>query len=366
MRQWWLTVFLLLTSLEAVFGQQGPGPGEKTEPKTLVSWKDGKTSFTLEKAHLELSNRLQTRFSLTDENSKPTVGSFRIRRFKTKLEGWAYRKDLTFELQLNWADDKPLEDANVAYDFSHGKKLFVLKGGQFKVPFGRQELTSSGNQQFVDRSLVSTEFAKGRDIGVQLSGLAMGGKLDWRVGAFNGAGRNATSNDNAKLQYDARLTWQPWGEVKYSEGDLGFSDKPLLAVAGQYELNDRRGATAGNDLRRSVWGADAVFQYRGWWFFSEYFTGKLTPEVGQAFTRKGFNVQLGKVLLANKMEIAARWAELDPSSRHAGDLRKEYGLVFGYFFNRHTHKLQSDLRRLQDQFTHQHQWEFRVQYQLIF
>ena len=57
------------------------------------------------------------------------------------------------------------------------------------MPFGRQELTSSGSQQFVDRSLVSNEFAKGRDMGVQVWGLALATELDWRLGVFNGNGR---------------------------------------------------------------------------------------------------------------------------------------------------------------------------------
>ncbi len=34
--------------------------------------------------------------------SSDDVGSFRIRRMKTKFEGWVYTKDLTYELQLNW------------------------------------------------------------------------------------------------------------------------------------------------------------------------------------------------------------------------------------------------------------------------
>ena len=42
--------------------------------------------------------------------------------------------------------------------------------GQGKAFFGRQELTSSGRQQFVDRSNVNTRFAAGRDQGIGLTG----------------------------------------------------------------------------------------------------------------------------------------------------------------------------------------------------
>jgi hypothetical protein len=366
MRKLWVFACLLLVFAELGFGQQSATPADKAQPKFSVSWKDGKTTFDLEKAHLELSNRLQIRFTLSDESSKPTVGSFRIRRFKTKLEGWAYSKDLAFELQLNWADDKPLEDANVAYDFSHGKKLFVLKGGQFKVPFGRQELTSSGSQQFVDRSLVSTEFARGRDIGVQLSGLALGGKLDWRVGAFNGAGRNATTNDNSKLQYDARVTWQPWGEVKYSESDFAASQKPLFAVAGQYEVNDRRGGAPIYDFKEETWGGDVVVVWRGFFGFAEYFQREHRRPRSTPQKSAGLALQGGYFLVPSTLEVALRYAVLDPSNFGRGDLRYEKGLAVNYFFNRHAHKLQADVRQLENQRTGRKTWELRAQYQLIF
>lgn len=366
MRKLWVFGSLLLTFAELGFGQQGANPADKVQPKFSVSWKDGKTSFDLEKAHLELSNRLQIRFSLVDESSKPTAGSFRIRRFKTKLEGWAYSKDLTFELQLNWADDKPLEDANVAYDFSHGNTLFVLKAGQFKVPFGRQELTSSGNQQFVDRSLVSTEFARGRDIGLQISGLLLGGKLDWRVGAFNGAGRNVTSNDNAKLQYDARLTWQPWGEVRYSESDLTFSNEPLLAVAAQYERNDRRGGALSNNFWQETWGGDVVFTWHGLFAFAEYFQREQVWPRSFSEKATGLALQGGYFIIPSRLECALRYAVLYPTDLARSDGRYEKGIAVNYFFNHHAHKLQADLRRLENRRTGTKTWEFRTQYQLIF
>ncbi len=360
----YLVIFICLAATS--FGQQSTTPQPQRQEGNSVSWKNGKTTFDLSNAHLELSHRLQTRFSLLDQEGKPTTGSFRIRRFKTKLEGWVYSKDLTFEMQRNWADDKPLEDANVSYDFSHGQRLFVLKGGQFKVPFGRQELTSSGNQQFVDRSLVSTEFAKGRDIGVQLSGLAMGGKLEWRVGAFNGAGRNATVNDNSKLQYDARLTWQPWGEVKYSESDVAASHKPLFALAGQYERNDRRGGSPTHNFLHETWGGDVTLAARGFFGFAEYFRRKQLRPHWTPQWAEGLTVQGGYFFVPSTLEVALRYAVLDPSDAARGDRAYERGLAVNYFFNHHAHKLQADVRRLHDERLHTKAWELRLQYQLIF
>ncbi len=348
-------------------------PGyERPTPKPAVlpfdvSWKDGKTTIKSKSAELSISNRLQVRFTEVMPQVGEDRGSFRIRRMKTKLEGWVYTKDLTYELQLNWADSaNVLEDAVVNYDFTKGQKEFQLKAGQYKVPFGRQQLTSSGNQQFVDRSAVSDLFARGRDIGVQLWGTPLGGKLDWRVGAFNGNGRTVTANDNDKFQYDARVTFQPFGDVKYSESDFESTDKPLFAIAGQWESNNRQGATTNNDIDREIVGGDAVFKLKGFSLFGDFYQAADDPETGADVDLSGFNIQAGMFLIRNKFEIAARLAELDPNDDLDNNEQEERGLALNYFWNKHTHKLQLDYRQLENKATNREDEEIRLQYQVIF
>ena len=84
------------------------------------------------------------------------------------------------------------------------RALFRVHVGQFKPPFGAQEMTSSGNQMFVDRALVSNSFFRGRETGVALWGATPNNKFEWRVGVFNGNGLTRTTNDNDKFQYNAR------------------------------------------------------------------------------------------------------------------------------------------------------------------
>ena len=119
-------------------------------------------------AQVRISNRVQVRY--TDELPDDAVtlpgtggpgdslGSFRIRRAKFKIDGWFYKQWLLYELQLNWpaaTGANPaafVEDANINLDLTKGDRKFMVKFGQYKVPFGQQQLTSSGSQQFVDRS----------------------------------------------------------------------------------------------------------------------------------------------------------------------------------------------------------------------
>lgn len=356
------------------------------KPKMEVSWKDGKTTIATDKAELKLSNRIQTRW--TQELPDDTVqlagtpkagdarGSFRIRRAKTKFEGWFYNKNLTYELQLNWPDlsgspaSRALEDAWIGWDPSK-TKAFQIKFGQFKVPFGRQELTSSGSQQFVDRTDVSNRYARGRETGVQLWGEVAKGKLEWRVGAFNGNGRSQSANDNGKYQYNARVQFAPNGDPKLSEGDFESKDTPLWAVAVAFESNDRTSATSNVDVKDTILAGDLSFKYKGFAVAGEYFNRRGTPETGSKFKDKGWYAQAGYLFSPKRQwEIAFRYGQIDPTDLKSGDDRTEIGGALSYYYNKHNLKVQADWRQLKDDAGNGGKGttnnELRVQTQFIF
>jgi len=347
-------------------------PEEKKAAVTNISWKDGKTTFEFEKGSISIATTAQVRYT-NEQPGDPNIdskGSFRIRRVKTKIDGWFYQKWLGYELQISFADpnNSILDDIAVNYDVTRGKKAFQIKAGQFKVPFGRQELTSDGSQQFVDRSIVADEFEKSRDIGTQFWGQTPKGALEWRGGVFNGAGRNKTANDNSRFQYDARVTWQPWGDVKYSECDFESTTHPLVAFAAQYEKNDMHGATTGDDIDREVYGGDVVFKFKGLSIFAEYFHRVSEPEIAPEFRSDGFNAQIGYFVYKRNVEVALRYATLDLSnlSGVSDDQRHEKGAALNWFMNRHFLKLGADYRRLENDLTGLTDDQARLQMQFIF
>ena len=332
---------------------------------------------------LQILNRVQFRWTheAPDEDvqlpgtSEPGTGkgSFRIRRAKTELTGWVWKRELTYELQLSWAGPEPgastttpLEDFLLNYDIS-GDGSFQATVGQFKVPLGRQELTSSHRLQFPDRDILSGEFSRGRDIGVQLWGKLAGDKVEYRAGIFNGNPASRLENDNDRYQYNARLMFQPWGDVKYSESDLEWSPRPLLAVAGQFESNNLHGATNADDFNTRVLGVDAAFKWRGFSAFGEYFARHRTPEQSASFDSNGFHVQAGYFVVRNRLEVAARFARFDPSDAIPNDDREEIGAALNYHLRPlHLLKMQGDWRRLKDEGRSQATHEVRLQTQIVF
>ena len=326
-----------------------------------VVWKDGKTTVELDGAQLSLSNRIQIRFTSTDAETEQRIGSFRLRRARTSLDGWLYKKELQFELMVDWVDTPLLEDLALNWDVSR-RRAFQVKVGQFKVPFGRQELTSDTAQQFVDRSIVAAEFEKGRDQGLQLWGLLGKNRIEYRAGVFNGNGRGRSVNDNPSFQYDARVMYQPWGDARYSEGDLESGRRPLLAVAANFETNDARPAAT----KRTLVGGDVAVKYRGVSLMAEGFRRQLTPAAAASHASNGYHAQLGFFVKPRVLEAALRYASFDPSGRVLGDGRRERGIALSYLWKKHLLKVQTDFRQLLDRAKDDSTFELRGQLQFVF
>lgn len=391
------------TALELFFFKHGikeevPRP---TPPVQTIVWRDGKTRITMgSAAYLEMSNRIMVRYTheIPDEsvqlpgtaNRGDSKGSFRLRRAKFKVEGWFYKPWMQYELQLNWPDvtgtpaSRFLEDANINWDVTKGRKKFMLRFGQFKAPYGRQQLTSSGAQQFVDRAETDARYNPGRETGIALWGQTTNNKLEWRAMASNGNGRNQTLNDNTKFLYTARLMWQPTGAVVlgtwasgglWTEGDLDTIDRPFFAIAGNFLKNDKHFATTAVDTDDSQWSADVIWKRKGFGVVGEYHYKDAQPETGSKFKDKGWLLQASYAWKRSQgpaayWEVAGRYSEIDPSNLRGGDKRKEIGGALNYYYNRHNLKLQADFRNLKDTAANAGVGtstnEFRLQAQFIF
>jgi phosphate-selective porin OprO and OprP len=390
---------LLLQSAVAL--AQAPAASEPqpkpVTPPPAVTWRDGKTRITTENAYLEISNRVQVRFTeeLPDDDTQlagtgdagDPRGSFRIRRAKFKLEGWMMKSWLTYELQLNWPAVSGsnagaiLEDAAFDLDFSKGKSTLRAHVGQFKVPFGAQEMMSSGNQMFVDRALASNTFFRGRDTGIALWGVSPGNRLEWRVGMFNGNGVTRAANDNAQFQYNARVLWQPnggqslkqraWvGGALYSESDFESTTTPIYAVAVNWEHQNNFNATAGNDQKWNAYSVDGIYKFKGFSANGMYSMARRTPETGAKFDATGGFIQAGMLFSRRQYEVAARFGQFDPSDRVGRNITKEARIALNYYYARHGLKWQSDAGRVDVQpgpaggVTKT--WEVRSQLQFVF
>lgn len=289
----------------------------------------------------------------------------RIRRARLGAQGHVWTPALQYHVQLELAGSS----ASLKRVYVNWKVLgsaLQLEAGKFKVPFGRQRLTSYTRQQLVDRAVASDEFAKGEDDGVMLWGTPFDGKLAWYAGVFNGEGSNANSQQDARNLWAGRIVWSPLGEVPYAGSALSAPGSPRVAlgVAGSvnggwlYEVNGvpglqgRRETCAGGvcsvDHGDDATVSQGALEVAAMWgrasVSGEVFRRRIAPAAPglDEIEAAGWYVQGGVLVIPERMEVGGRVGALDRDlSGAAGEVREASPFV-NWFIHGDDLKVQAD------------------------
>ena len=153
-------------------------------------------------------------------------------------------------------------DANVVYKIG-GDKTHTLTVGQYKQPNSLEELSSSKNNGFVSKAMITTPFAVGRRLGAAYAV----GRGDWAVPA-SGFGRELTRNRAHGSGYGLRGTWAPINE-KGNILNLGLSWADYDTDADSLRLRARPDADFANRLIDTGTLADtdrlSTLGFEGFW-----------------------------------------------------------------------------------------------------
>tara|TARA_B100000768_G_scaffold81582_1_gene77353 strand:- start:29394 stop:30590 length:1197 start_codon:yes stop_codon:yes gene_type:complete len=315
-----------------------------------------------------------------DNQISDGTSQFLIRRSRLKFGGHAYSPKVKYKIELGLSNrdisgaisetkdaDRIILDAVLKYNFYKG---FSVWGGQTKLPGNRERVISSGNLQFVDRSLLNSKYTLDRDMGIQLRHKHKIGKMVLRE-AFSlsqGEGRNVTVLNIGGLDYTSRLEILPFGTFA-SKGDYVGSDtkretSPKLSVGVTYDFHDRaarqRGqqgsfieGTNGEYVTSSLETVfiDLMFKYKGISVMAEYADKKgdnsqaLDNEgisQGYFYTGKGLNLQAGYLFKSN-WELAGRYTNIQPEATTGKTKIDQYTFGTSKYIVGHKLKVQSDL-----------------------
>jgi phosphate-selective porin OprO/OprP len=386
-------------TLEDVLKEKGVITEEDYKEVTKVKpfdYKLGK-GFTLttpdEKFQLALGSQMQLRYTLLDlDNANNTAAKqaqdsskFELRRIKLYANGYAFTKDLTYKLTVNFANINNnttsngglLEETYINYRLIDELQF---RFGQDKVPFGRQFITPSANNKFVDASTVTNAFVPGYDTGININGKIAGGIFNYCIGGYGGVGQNTfrSTSDNA---FAARVTVNPLGEMSYSESDVENSKKPLLSIGANF-FRDTLNGTESNNLYFTkttatspgwfflgrglspaarqistaeavdfnVGGFDAAFKWLGFSAQGEYFIAQADGQSSKNIARgQGYYLQAGYFVIPEYLEIAARYSYTDPNRDVANDHWVEATGGVSWYINKHNLKIQADYTNIHRQ-----------------
>ncbi len=352
--------------------------GFKLGKGLVVSSQDG--DFSLE-------TRLRAQFLYTIEKSEVSDGEWesateglQIRRARLQFAGnfWGKHNRFKAELAVSPADMGVRDSSNGTapgtsllldwyLDLTHLRDLSV-RLGQYKVPFNRQRVISSGDLQLVDRSIVNSRFNVDRDIGFDIRSKDLFGldKLKYYLGVYTGEGRNSNNQSDFGMMYLARVEVLPMGGFKdYAEADFERLASPKMSIGLGYGYLDRAkrdrgilGSTPadGGTTDFNLLNGDIMFKFAGLSVFSEAIWRQGSRETGDSVDDTGAPIpvappldgygamiQAGYLIPKTRFEVAARAGMVRPTGDDSAlEEEDEIGGGLNFYFAHHAYKLQTD------------------------
>lgn len=298
---------------------------------------------------------------------------FRFRRARFKMDGHIGASWITYKYEHDLVGGNLLD-----LRFDVGPEWMKVRFGQWKADYSRERMDSSGKQQFVERSIVNRQFTIDREKGMELLGrLGKGSRMDsqYFVGVFTGQGRGVFRDRRVPRDaadghpmWLARYQWNALGGgVSLSQSDLEKLAEPRLSLAvattGNKSSYTRFSSGGGSQLDGFEAGVpgqyslrqyllEAVFRQRGFSYQQEFHWKRVDDNVNirrtnmrGSYMNAGyfFNEIYSKV--PRQLELAGRYAFVDPQTSGSNDMIHEVGVVANWFFSGHRDKLSFDVSR---------------------
>lgn len=228
-----------------------------------------------------------------------------------------------------------------------------IRAGQFKTPFGFEQLYSDTRLLVPERSVVNDLLTVGRELGVQVAGDLAEKRFSYAIAAFNGTASNSSFNDNDDFLVAGRMSALLAGGAQgpnnlrlgingYQSDDtfvtlpagLGFDSTPATPT--------RDGIFRGS---RTGFGADAQLTAGRSELWAEYLSTDFEPEnsggiPSEDFTASGWYAQAAYFAIPDTLQIVGKFESTDPSDERAGDEVDLWWLGANYLFKSHDIKFQ--------------------------
>lgn len=181
--------------------------------------------------------------------------------------------------------------------------------GQFKTPFGFEQLFSDPRLITIERSLVNDRLTLSRQLGVQVGGDLLDKRLSYAAGVFNGNGANNNFNDDDSFLSTARLsgvlrqgkslTWSLGGNVFSSE------DTSVAASDFGFQNNVFAGERVGT-------GFDTQLLAGRFELWAEHLSVDWEPPSGREIGSEGWYVQGSYFFIPTRLQAVLKAESFDP------------------------------------------------------
>ena len=271
---------------------------------------------------------------------------FRLRRARINLTG-DYAEQFDFKMEGDFGQSDGTSGNRTAFSATdiwvnyHQFPAAQVKIGQYKAPFGLEQLTPDTSLLTIERTLPTGAITPDRQIGAELWGKPFTSfwpeqkdLLTYYAGIFNGNGRNITVNDNNNFMFVGRLELQPFKDVfgkgsflKFGGDVLNSRDEQGVNISQSSNLlvNDD-GSLSPFVLpsadERTAWSVDAWLRMGPFDLIGEYLqehvegrTVNGVPPAFSNFTTDGFYVTGAYYFIPKKLQAVVQWQYLNPGQK---------------------------------------------------
>lgn len=291
-------------------------------------------------AQAESGERVDARFG--DENDRVFLRRARVNVQGSFPERFDFKAELDLAGGLGSASGVRAQATDLYVRWSR-YPFAQIRAGQFKTPYGYEQIFSDTRTLTVERTLVSDRITIGRGVGVQLAGDA--GPVSYALGAFNGNGTNLTFNDDEGFLTAGRVSATPWkrgDSSRWSIGVNGFRSEDRAAPVAP-ELGFSGNSFAGS---RQAWGVDTQLAIGTLELWGEVLRARFDPSAGATRDLNGWYAG-GGWMLTQRIQAVAMIDRLDAP---LDDVRT-WTAGANYFIKGHDLKLQLNVMRSDDERT---------------
>jgi phosphate-selective porin OprO/OprP len=310
---------------------------------------------------------------------------FRLRRARITLTG-DFAENFDFKVEGDFGQSDGISSNRTAFSATD---IFVnwhqfpeanVKVGQWKTPFGLEQLTPATKLFTIERSLPTIAIVPQREIGVEIWGQPLTNLwpqekdlLTYYAGIFNGNGRNTTINDNNNFMYVGRLELLPWeakllgqdsslklgADILNSRDDAGTNISQLgnLKVNADGSLTP---FTLPSADERTAWSLDAWLSIGPFDLIGEYLSedvdGRTVAGVAPKFANfepSGWYVQGSYFIIPKKLQAVVKWEELSPDQVADDGIRSITGGL-NYYIHGDSIKLMANYVHTWSDFREEH------------
>jgi phosphate-selective porin OprO/OprP len=354
----WIGLFLVAGT--AVRAETAPAAGTADDPGKIVVRPAGSEPT------LALGGLIQGQFDggdkgdarFANDNSRFYLRRARLNATGRFLEDFDFRleMDLTGSLGNTTGERAQLTDGFI--NWNHFAYLNV-KVGQFKTPFGFEQLYGDPKLFTIERTLVNDRLTLNRQVGLQVAGDLLDKHLSYALGTFNGNGTNNSFNDNNKFDWVGRVVVTPWkGQLMGDPASVsiaanGFTaEDTALALSTDLGIDSTPTTTDHDGIftgKRRGQGVDAQLVSGRFELWGEYLNTRYEPANNipkPQLKAKGGYVQAAFFIVPKKFQIVAKQETFDPNDTVKNDQTDTTTLGLNYYIKGNDLKVMLDYLRV--------------------